>query len=853
MTETFITHMLYSKAIVLTLASFLVLTWVSFFCRSLYLNRGPRSIGNYTFYIIYTIGLFFWILSNAYFHSGFLLLYSKQAAIKMAILANISAYIAFAAAYLFSCRLRESISRKPTPKLQYALLICFTVFTAIINTYKGLAVVDVVILAPSQFSIVFGPYTKFFFYVLTFLIALTFMNLLYLRNASGRLGQTKSNYMIAGIAIFMTSTAIFQLGFTYILHDFSLTWLPPALSISEMFFVGYALLTSRFYSTKHIAFITLSVIGTSAVFALSISSLSTMFSTYNETVVAGTLCFLVGLTWTKIYYIVKRAVARVLYGSPYTPVEQVIALERDFQYSTRNPIERLAELLNIPHEKLQLVTNNYQDIPYAKYLSSKKSILIVDEIANELSDSQSNLDDTLSELHTKMHLSNTALVLPLYDHDAKVSHLLISSHKKDGSLFSNEEISALQKVFSKVQTYINANRKVSKSQALANSIAHEMRNPLAQVQLQFEHLKLQVSNEEPVQSILGSIDKGTSAVLRGQQLIDIILREARHTSLQQEPTSPSSISQALSTALGRYGFENESFRQRIHFTGANDFIANINDTLFSFVVFNLLRNAIYYFDSYPDSQIEITLKGGEHENCILFRDSGPGIKPTLRHKIFDDFFTHNKNGGTGLGLGYCQRVMKTFGGRIECFSELDEFTEFQLYFPVVSVHPTISLPITSNDSTDRDTIDTGFSGLTPVNIKTPVGTTKKTVLVVDDKEVQRVLVKMYLEQLDINVIQADNGETAVSIFHSNDVDLVLMDIQMPKMNGFEASKLIKEISPLIPIIALSGESGEHELDMVNELMDGRLEKPTSLNALRHTLDNWLSRDIVLSSIETERG
>ena len=99
------------------------------------------------------------------------------------------------------------------------------------------------------------------------------------------------------------------------------------------------------------------------------------------------------------------------------------------------------------------------------------------------------------------------------------------------------------------------------------------------------------------------------------------------------------------------------------------------------------------------------------------------------------------------------------------------------------------MPITSNDSTDRDTIDTGFSGLTPVNIKTPVGTTKKTVLVVDDKEVQRVLVKMYLEQLDINVIQANNGETAVSIFHSNDVDLVLMDIQMPKMNGFEASKL----------------------------------------------------------------
>ncbi|MCW8334351.1 hybrid sensor histidine kinase/response regulator [Vibrio paucivorans] len=841
MTESLITHMLYPKAIILMLASCLVLTWVSFFCRSLYSDRGSKSIGDYTFYIIYTIGLFFWILSNAYFHTGFLPLYSNEVATIMAIFANISAYIAFAAAYVFSCRLRASISRKPTPKWQYAVLACFTAFATVVNFVPGLTIIDVTVTAPSQFIIEFGPYTKGFFSVLISLVVLTFINLLYLRKASSRLGQTKINYMIAGIAIFMVSTAIIQLGFTYILNDFSLTWLPPALSISEMFFVGYALLTSRFYSSKYIAFIALSVIGTSAVFALPLSSVTLMFSSYNEMILAAALCILVGLSWAKVSYIVKRVIARVLYGSPYTPVEQILALERDFQHSTRNAIEKLAELLNIPQEKLQLVTNNYQDVAYANYLSSKKSILIVDEIANELSDSKSSIDERLSELHTKMHSSNTALVLPLYDHDSTVSHLLVSPHKKDGSLFSNEEISALQQVFSKVQSYINADRKVSQSQALANSIAHEMRNPLAQVQLQFEHLKLQVTSGDSLQSILGSIDKGSAAILRGRQLIDIILREVSDSSLQQEPASPNSISYALSTALGRYGFENEQVRQRVHFTDSDDFIANINDTLFSFVVFNLLRNAIYYFDSYPDSQIEITLQKGDHENCILFRDTGPGIEPTLRYKIFDDFFTHNKSGGSGLGLGYCQRVMEAFGGRIECISELDEFTEFQLYFPVVSIGSTISPPIPSTGSPDRYALHSSFSEPAPVDSTTAVDVTKKTILIVDDKEVQRALVKIYLEQLDINVIQANNGETAVSVFRSNDVDLVLMDIQMPKMNGFEASELIKEISPTTPIVALSGESSTYDLNRIDQLMDGRLEKPTTKQALESMITHLLAQ------------
>ncbi|MEF1339153.1 response regulator, partial [Vibrio rotiferianus] len=279
--------------------------------------------------------------------------------------------------------------------------------------------------------------------------------------------------------------------------------------------------------------------------------------------------------------------------------------------------------------------------------------------------------------------------------------------------------------------------------------------------------------------------------------------------------------------------------QRIHLSANNDFIANLNGTLFSFVIFNLLRNAIYYFDSYPQSQIEIQYEIGQYENTLVFRDTGPGIDENILHRVFEDFFSHQKSGGSGLGLGYCQRVMRSFGGRIECQSVLGQYTEFYLYFPVVpnAIQP-IDKKITNLQSLSAQPSKaiTNRDGLQFNNVKVNA----PTILIVDDKEVQRALVQMYLDKLKVNTIQANNGETAVNIFKSNHIDLVLMDVQMPIMNGFEASKKIKELSPNTPIIALSGESGARELELIRELMDDRLSKPTTITALNNILDRWLN-------------
>lgn len=515
-------------------------------------------------------------------------------------------------------------------------------------------------------------------------------------------------------------------------------------------------------------------------------------------------------------------------------MQQILALEEDFKRSIDDAMEKLGVLLDIPKDKLQLVNSHCSETFYEDYLHSDKSVLLLDELSEEIKYTSAN-SSTLRKLYNKMRSSDTALVMPIYGHSRSVSHLLISSHKRNQKLFSNEEISALQTLLTRVQSTIEADRKVRQSRALAHSIAHEMRNPLTQVQLQFEVLTQHIESQFPPETLKGDINKGQAAIQRGRQLIDIILREVSDTSPEQEPQVATSIHNAVNQAITRYGFENEKSLDRVKLPQQDDFVVMLNETLFNFVIFNLIRNAVYYFDSYPASQIEMSTQTGPYENVLIFRDTGPGIDNTIVHKIFDDFFSYQKSGGSGLGLSYCQRVMRSFGGRIECHSVKGEFTEFYLYFPVVPNSPKAET-FRVNSEHGSSAKDEAKSN---VMKELKVGEHAPTVLIVDDKEVQRTLVQLYLKQLGVQCLQANNGANAIEMIQSHKVDLVLMDVQMPVMNGFDASQRIKAISPSVKVIALSGESGDLELAQISKLMDGRLNKPTTLNALREVIQTWL--------------
>ena len=826
--------LLYPKAITLYVTIAAVLLWQLYYCYRLK-SRNERVLGtHHAPYIAYSVCIIIWIGSNAYFHTDLLVNFGSEGGVLMAKLANLASFFSFAFAYYFSCQLLAEQKNRDTKRWQQLIFVLLSGYSLFINLRPDLTVENVSIQGPSEFVIEFGSQTAYFFNSILILITLTLINLARMRVNSSKLILAKSNYMIAGILVFMLSTTAIHLGMTYFLGDFSLTWLPPALSISEMLFFGYALLTSRFYSAKYLAYITVSTLLVCGIFVLPLGAVLMPITEGNQWLISIPICALIGVTWHWLYRRVSRLVSYFVYFKKQTPVQQILALEEDFKQSIDDAMEKLGVLLDIPKDKLQLVNSHYSETFYENYLHSDKSVLLLDELSEEIKYTSAN-SSTLRKLYNKMRSSDTALVMPIYGHSRSVSHLLISSHKRNQKLFSNEEISALQTLLTRVQSTIEADRKVRQSRALAHSIAHEMRNPLTQVQLQFEVLTQHIESQFPTETLKGDINKGQAAIQRGRQLIDIILREVSDTSPEQEPQVATSIHNAVNQAITRYGFENEKSLDRVKLPLQDDFVVMLNETLFNFVIFNLIRNAVYYFDSYPASQIEMSTQTGPYENVLIFRDTGPGIDNTIVHKIFDDFFSYQKSGGSGLGLSYCQRVMRSFGGRIECHSVKGEFTEFYLYFPVVPNSPKAET-FRVNSEHGSGAKDEAKSN---VMKELKVGEHAPTVLIVDDKEVQRTLVQLYLKQLGVQCLQANNGATAIEMIQSHNIDLVLMDVQMPVMNGFDASQRIKAISPSVKVIALSGESGDLELAQISKLMDGRLNKPTTLNALRDVIQTWL--------------
>ena len=864
----------YAKAITLLATVAVVVMWLLYYCYRLKLKNEAIAGTHHVAYIAYSVCIVAWISSNAYFHTDLLPQLGASTAVLAAKFANLASFFAFAFAYYFSCQLAAEQRNGKVHVWQQAIFVTLTVYSFFINLSPGLTVEDVTIVGPSQFVIEFGPHTSYFFIGMISFVVLTLVNLVAMRANSSKLTLTKTSYMIAGILVFMLSTATIHLGMTFFLRDFSLTWLPPALSISEMLFVGYALLTSRFYSVKYLAYMSLNALLVCAILVIPFGAIFIPLTDDNQWLIAIPICALIGVTWHVLYKRLGRYASFFVYGNKETPVQQILALEEDFKLSIDDAMRRLGSLLQIPEDKLRLVNSNYNETFYEDYLSTNKSVLVFDELSEEL-DYTAPAKSSIKALYEKMSSNNTALVMPLFGQGKSVTHLLVSSHKSNDQMFSNEEISALQTLLTRVQSTIEADRRIRQSRALANSIAHEMRNPLAQVQLHFEILKQHIDNQAPAKQILLDIENGQAAIQRGRQLIDIILREVSDSSPEHGPITMTSIHKAVDQAVSHYGFENEKIIERIRLPQHADFVAKLNETLFNFVIFNLIRNAIYYFDSYPDSQIEISTTTGSYENILVFRDTGPGIDETIAHKIFDDFFSYQKSGGSGLGLGYCQRVMRSFGGRVECKSKLGEFTEFHLYFPVVPNAPKADALRTPyfNDwkhnqpAENKAEAEAKPERQAPSADNDPAPATEKTqtanppasnhlaptVLIVDDKEVQRTLVQMYLNRLGVNSLQANNGENAVDLFKTHQVDLILMDVQMPVMNGFDASQIIKARSPNTPIIALSGESGQRELDMISKLMDGRLEKPTSLDALQDVLDNWLKKGTTSNASKEAEG
>jgi len=250
------------------------------------------------------------------------------------------------------------------------------------------------------------------------------------------------------------------------------------------------------------------------------------------------------------------------------------------------------------------------------------------------------------------------------------------------------------------KTEMDHSEKMKVMQGLSANIAHEMRTPLSGVRASMEGLdhylpqllevyKKALGSGEPVPHIqedrLNVLEQTPERIAlmidQANSVIDMLLMNLREHSVDRRQFSVYSAADCINQALDRYPFKRGE-REKIRFEMEEDFYFKGIDSLFVFVIFNLLKNALYSINSVLKGDITIAVEQGATKNQVRFRDTGGGIDASILEKIFDSFFTTRED-GTGVGLSYCKRTIQSFGGNIQCHSEPGSYTEFVISLPQI--------------------------------------------------------------------------------------------------------------------------------------------------------------------------
>jgi signal transduction histidine kinase/DNA-binding NarL/FixJ family response regulator len=269
---------------------------------------------------------------------------------------------------------------------------------------------------------------------------------------------------------------------------------------------------------------------------------------------------------------------------------------------------------------------------------------------------------------------------------------------------------------------------------------------------------------------------------------------------------------------------------------------------------NLVGNAIKFTErGHVHVDVSVETRGNDKHVRFSVEDTGIGIPPHKQEKVFDAFVqadssTTRRFGGTGLGLSITRKLAGLLGGELTLTSVPDEGSTFALIIPVGRKTAAESKNINAGEDSCPGTLSAakggGFSG---------------KVLVVEDNPTNLLLARCLLQKLGLDVTDACNGKEAVEKVLDGDFDIILMDMQMPVMNGYEATQAIREKKLTIPIVALTANAMKgDDKECLDAGCNAYVSKPIDRRKLCDVLARYLSpakpsiSDEVESAVEDVR-
>jgi signal transduction histidine kinase/ActR/RegA family two-component response regulator len=369
---------------------------------------------------------------------------------------------------------------------------------------------------------------------------------------------------------------------------------------------------------------------------------------------------------------------------------------------------------------------------------------------------------------------------------------------------------------------------VAKSAFLA-TMSHEIRTPLngvlgmAQVMggdqlsaLQRERLDVIRKSGEALLAILNDIldlSKIESGKLDLEDVdfdLDAVMRGALSTFTQLANSKGLSLSFVADGAKGIYRGDATRLRQ---------------------ILYNLFSNALKFTES---GGIKVVVANEPPGLALSVQDTGIGMPPEVTGKLFEKFVqadasTTRRFGGSGLGLAICRELAELMGGSIDVESQVGVGSKFTVRLAMPRVGDSADALAPTSDEPAAEVAS-------PVDLR---------VLAAEDNPVNQLVLKTLLHQAGINPVIVENGALAVEAWRQANFDIILMDVQMPEMDGPTAARVIRQAEldtgrARTPIIALTANVMPHQVALYREVgMDGHVAKPIEIGMLFAAIEDAL--------------